>query len=115
MSCCTALTLLLGDDVTRHSRTISRASHQGFSRARTDAAGAILAEMAPEISIATFSTRVDAEVVRGLLESAGIHAWIESDDAGGAYPFSLSDGVHVVVDKEDGDAAAALLSERSER
>jgi Putative prokaryotic signal transducing protein len=70
--------------------------------------------MAGESSVDTFRTRDDAEIVRGLLESAGIHAWIEADDAGGAYPFSLSSGVHVVVDAADGDAATAILSERSE-
>jgi hypothetical protein len=105
----------LGNDVIQHSHTISGTSHQGFSRARSNAGGVIIVEMAGAISIATLRTRDEAEVVRGLLESAGIHAWIEADDAGGAYPFSLSDGVHVVVDREDGDAAAAILSDRSER
>jgi hypothetical protein len=70
--------------------------------------------MPREISIATVRTRDDAEVVRGLLESAGIRGRIIADDAGGVYPFSLSDGVHVVVDEEDGDAAAAVLAEKGE-
>jgi hypothetical protein len=66
--------------------------------------------MTPEISIATFRTRDEAEVVRGLLISAGIAARIVADDAGGAYPFALSGGVDVVIDEQDRDAAAAILS-----
>ena len=31
-------------------------------------------------------------MARGLLESAGVQAWLASDDAGGAYPFQLSGG-----------------------
>jgi hypothetical protein len=74
----------------------------------------MLSAMTQETSVGTFRTRDDAEIVRGLLESQGIPAWISADDAGGAYPFSLSDGVHVVVDVKDRDAAAAILSEGSE-
>lgn len=68
--------------------------------------------MAQETPIATLDTRDEAEVVRGLLQSAGIDAWIVADDAGGAYPFLLSGGAQVMVDKSDRDAAAALLDER---
>jgi hypothetical protein len=67
--------------------------------------------MAQEISVATVRTREEAEVVRGLLESAGIDAWIVADDAGGAYPFLLSGGAHVMVDESDRDAATAVLDD----
>ena len=66
--------------------------------------------MPQEVSIATFRTRDDAEVVRGLLESAGIPSRVVADDAGGAYPFALSGAVEVFVDESDRDAAAAILS-----
>jgi hypothetical protein len=70
--------------------------------------------MAREISIGTFRTREDAEVVRGLLASAGIAARISADDAGGAYPFALPGGVDVVIDEGDRDAAAAILGESAD-
>jgi hypothetical protein len=66
--------------------------------------------MAGEISIATFRTRDDAEVVRVLLASAGIVGRVVADDAGGAYPFALPGGIHVVIDESDRDAAATILA-----
>jgi Putative prokaryotic signal transducing protein len=72
------------------------------------------AEMAQEISIASFRTRDEAEVVRGLLISAGIAARIVADDAGGAYPFALAGGVDVMIDEEDRNTAAAILSAPSD-
>lgn len=72
--------------------------------------------MVHEISIATARTRDDAEVIRGLLGTAGIEAWVVADDAGGAYPFPLTAGVHVMVDESDRDAATAIVSQtRSNR
>jgi hypothetical protein len=68
--------------------------------------------MAREIAIATFRTREDAEIVRGLLASAGIAARVAADDAGGAYPFALAGGVEVVIDESDRDAAATILADR---
>jgi hypothetical protein len=69
--------------------------------------------MAREIAIATFRTREDAEIVRGLLTSAGIAARVAADDAGGAYPFALAGGVEVVIDERDRDAAATVLADRA--
>ena len=66
--------------------------------------------MGGESSIATFPTRDDAEIARGLLESVGIEARVVSDDAGGAFPLPLSGGVQLVVDESDRDAAAAVLA-----
>jgi hypothetical protein len=44
------------------------------------------------ITIGTYTTRGEAEIVEGLLESAGIAASIRADDAGGAIPFEFSGG-----------------------
>ena len=63
-----------------------------------------------EVSIGTFSTRSEAEVVQGLLESAGIPARLAIDDAGGAYPFALSGGARVLVDETDREAAAEVVA-----
>jgi len=61
-------------------------------------------------SVATFPTRTEAEVVQGLLASAGIDAWIAADDAGGAFPFSLSGGAQVLVEENDLEAALEVLA-----
>ena len=42
------------------------------------------------IAIETYGTRDEAEVVQGLLATAGIEAMIKVDDAGGAFPMGLS-------------------------
>jgi Putative prokaryotic signal transducing protein len=68
--------------------------------------------MAEPVLLQTFATRAEAEVVQGLLASAGIDSWVASDDAGRAYPFPLAGGVHLVVDKDDYEAASGLLEER---
>ena len=53
-------------------------------------------------------------MARGLLESAGLEAWLASDDAGGAYPFQLSGGgVQLIVEAgrgRRGGAARGLLA-----
>lgn len=62
------------------------------------------------IAIGTYATRDEAEIVEGLLASAGIAASIRADDAGGAYPFVLSGGAQVLVDESDAEEAAQLLA-----
>jgi Asp/Glu/hydantoin racemase len=63
------------------------------------------------IAIGTYVTRDEAEIVEGLLASAGIAASIRADDAGGAYPFVLSGGAQVLVDESDAEEASQLLAE----
>jgi Putative prokaryotic signal transducing protein len=60
--------------------------------------------------VATFGTRSEAEIVQGLLASAGIDASISADDAGGAYPFVLSGGAQLLVDEDDAEAASELIA-----
>jgi Putative prokaryotic signal transducing protein len=66
------------------------------------------------VTIGTYTTRTEAEIVEGLLESAGISASIRADDAGGAYPFEFSGGAQVLVDESDAEAASQLLAERND-
>ena len=66
------------------------------------------------IPIGTYATRTEAEIVEGLLTSAGIEASIRADDAGGAYPFEFSGGPQVLVDESDAEAASQLLAERAD-
>jgi Putative prokaryotic signal transducing protein len=64
-----------------------------------------------QVSLRTFSTRAEAEIVQGLLASAGIVSWLATDDAGGAYPFQLSDGAHLMIDEGDYEEASRILAE----
>ena len=82
--------------------------------ARTDRVPAYSRRMAQQISIGTFPTRLEAETVHGLLASAGINAWVASDDAGGAYPFDLSGGAQVLVEDGDFEAATQVLADRAD-
>lgn len=66
--------------------------------------------MSKAIPIASFPSRTEAEIVVALLESEGIAAAISADDAGGAYPFSLSGGAQVVVDEDDAKEALDVIA-----
>jgi type III secretory pathway lipoprotein EscJ len=66
------------------------------------------------IAIGSFGTRTEAEIVQGLLASAGIDASIRADDAGGAYPFEFSGGGLVLVDESDAAAASEILANRTD-
>jgi hypothetical protein len=66
--------------------------------------------VARQVSVGTYSTRSEAEVVHGLLASAGISSWVATDDAGGAYPFDFSGGARVMVDESDREAASEVLA-----
>jgi hypothetical protein len=67
------------------------------------------------VSVATYSTRSEAEIVQGLLASAGIDASISADDAGGAYPFVLSGGAQLLVDETDVEAATQALASETDK
>jgi hypothetical protein len=52
----------------------------------------------------TFTTRIEAEVRKGFLESQGIKVFITADDEGGMYPFPLSPtttGVRLFILEKD--------------
>jgi len=58
-----------------------------------------------------FTSRIEADLARGLLESAGIAAWVSADDAGGnnpALPFGIGGTVVVVAEDDLADALAIL-------
>ncbi len=58
-----------------------------------------------------FNTRIEAEVLRSLLESSGIKSCILSDDAGSMYPSQASiNGVRLMVRDEDFKTASELLA-----
>jgi hypothetical protein len=76
------------------------------------ASAIISAKVGGLITIGIFGTRDEAEIVQGLLASAGIDSSIRADDAGGAYPFVLSGGAQVLVDESDATAASEIVASR---
>jgi putative signal transducing protein len=62
------------------------------------------------IEIRTFASRSEAEVAQGALAAAGIESVLNSDDAGGAYPFPLTgSSASLLVEEADAAAAAEIL------
>ena len=62
------------------------------------------------VSVGSFSTRAEAEIVQGRLAASGIESTIEADDAGGAYNV-LSGSAYVLVDESDRQAASEILGQ----
>jgi hypothetical protein len=61
------------------------------------------------VQVGSYPTRQDAELAQTALTAAGIASEVESDDAGGAYPFDLSGGARLLVDEADAESATAIL------
>ena len=60
---------------------------------------------------AVASSRVEAQLIAGLLEAHGIVATVLADDAGGQEPqWQLTDGVRVMVLDEDLEEAQRLIA-----
>ena len=66
------------------------------------------------VSVGVYPTRSDAELAQSALAAAGIASVVQSDDAGGAYPFDLTGGSRLLVDELDVESATAVLSGPSE-
>jgi hypothetical protein len=62
------------------------------------------------VEVGTYRTRFDAEFAQTALTAAGIASVVDSDDAGGAYPFDLAGGARLLVDDGDAEDAAAILA-----
>jgi len=66
-------------------------------------------------TIATFSTEIDAELLKGKLDSSGIESFIFKDDCGGMRPhMQLTDGVHLKVADVDFETAKDILNIESD-
>jgi hypothetical protein len=65
------------------------------------------------VSVAVVASRIEAELIVGLLSSHGVTAFVAADDAGGQVPQLQLEGVHVLVAASDEAAARRVL--RSDR
>jgi len=64
------------------------------------------------VEVAVVGSRIEAEVIAGLLRSNGIKAGINADDAGAQDPALQLQGVQVFVSPEDAAEARKLLAAR---
>ena len=62
------------------------------------------------VSVAVVNSRIEAEVIAGLLRSNGIKVGINADDAGAQEPQLQLQGVHIFVAPEDEAEARRLLA-----
>ena len=62
------------------------------------------------VSVAVVDSRIEAELIAGLLRSHGVRAAVVADDAGGQEPQLQQDGVRVLVARSDEATARQLLA-----
>lgn len=61
------------------------------------------------VTIKKFATRTDANVAKSVLDANGIISFIQTDDAGGMYPF-MTEPIQLVVNKADEEKAKKLIN-----
>lgn len=65
--------------------------------------------------IKVFGDRIEAEIVRSLLEANGINSQILADDQGGLRPaLAFSGGVKLIVSDADAERALKIIEESKE-
>jgi hypothetical protein len=67
---------------------------------------------AASVPVAVVSSRTEAALIVGLLNSHGVDAAVVADDVGGQEPQLQLEGVHVLVAAGDADVARRLLDEQ---
>jgi Putative prokaryotic signal transducing protein len=63
------------------------------------------------VPVAVVGSRIEAELIVGLLRSNGLRAALSADDAGGQEPQLQLQGVRVLVARSDEHAARQLLAD----
>jgi Putative prokaryotic signal transducing protein len=66
------------------------------------------------VPVAVVASRIEAELIVGLLRSNGVRAAVSADDAGGQDPQLQVQGVRVLVAPSDEATARQLLAEAGE-
>jgi hypothetical protein len=61
------------------------------------------------VTLAVVNSRVEAEMMVGLLRSNGVRAFVSTDDAGGTEPALQAQGVRVLVNPDDAADARQLI------
>jgi hypothetical protein len=63
------------------------------------------------LTLAVVSSRVEAELMVGMLRSNGVRALVSTDDAGGTEPALSAQGVRVLVAVDDAPEARRLIGQ----
>ena len=66
--------------------------------------------MAELVVVATFLNQIEADMAKGILETADIESMISADDAGGLRPHLWMGGVRLLVRAEDAEQAVKILN-----
>jgi len=64
----------------------------------------------PAVSVAVVTSRIEAELIVGMLRNNDLRAAVAADDAGGQYPALQTQGVRVLVAPADEAAARRLIA-----
>ncbi len=62
------------------------------------------------VTVAVVTSRIEAELIVGLLQSYGLEAYVSADDAGGQEPQLQLQGVRVLVTPSDEAEARRILA-----
>ena len=68
------------------------------------------ADEIPNVPVAVVPSRIEAELIVGMLRSNGVRAAVSADDAGGQQPPLQVGGVRVLVSRSDADSARQLIA-----
>ena len=68
------------------------------------------ADEIPNVPVAVVPSRIEAELIVGMLRSNGVRATVSADDAGGQQPPLQIGGVRVLVPRSDAEAARRLIA-----
>lgn len=82
-----------------------------MTRRRSDDPGRKAPSEPATVPVAVASSRIEAELIVGLLRTNGLRAAVSADDAGGQDPQLQLEGVRVLVAPSDEDAARQILAE----
>ncbi|WP_433370191.1 putative signal transducing protein [Actinoplanes sp. CA-142083] len=64
------------------------------------------------VTVAVVDSRIEAELIAGLLRSNGIKTGVNADDAGAQEPALQLQGVQVLVATQDAEEARKILAAR---
>lgn len=81
-----------------------------MKRRRSNDPGTKAASEMAAVPVAVVTSRVEAELIVGMLRSHGLRAAVSADDAGGQEPELQLQGVRVLVASSDEVAARRLLA-----
>ena len=65
--------------------------------------------MGRDVTAAVVASRVEAELMAGMLRANGVQAWVSTDDAGGVESALTAQGVRVMVAPDAAGDAARLV------